>query len=130
VHWRHPRQQRLDSVQFGSESTSPRRQHTAGPIQPGLGNVFPQELKSAESFLARDNQTKRGQKVKQLTSKAKRSTKGTNQRWLPPIQRRDVEETLDSNMQEMKPLLGRKHPAISAGWPSHPPKPDEEDKRG
>jgi hypothetical protein len=42
-------------------------------------------LKSAESFLARDNQTKRGQKVKQSTAKAKRSKKGTNQCWLPPI---------------------------------------------
>jgi hypothetical protein len=128
VHWRHPKQQRLDPVQFGSESTSPRSQHTAGPIQPNLGNVFPQESKSAESFLARDNQTKRGQKVKQSTAKAKRSKKGTNQRWLPPIQRHDVEVTLDSNMQETKPLLGRKHPAISAGWPSHPPKPDEENR--
>jgi hypothetical protein len=128
VHWRHPRQQRLDPVQFGSESTSPRSQHTAGPIQPDLGNVFPQELKSAESFLARDNQTKRGQKVKQVHSEGKEKQKGTNQRWLPPIQRRDVEVTLDSNMQETKPLLGRKHPAISSGWPSHPPKPDEENR--
>jgi hypothetical protein len=87
-------------------------------------------LKSVESFLARDNQTKRGQKVKQSTAKAKRSKKGTNQRWLPPIQRRDVEVTLDSNMQETKPLLGRKHPAILAGWPSRPPKPDEETEEG
>jgi hypothetical protein len=75
VHWRHPRQRRPDLVQFGSESISPRSQHTAGPIQPDLGNVFPQELKSAESFLAKDNQTKRGQKVKQSTVKAKRSKK-------------------------------------------------------
>jgi hypothetical protein len=75
VHWRHPKQQRLDPVQFGSKSTSPRSQHTAGPIQPDLGNVFPQELKSAESFLARDNQTERGQNVKQSTVKAKRSKK-------------------------------------------------------
>jgi hypothetical protein len=74
-HWRHPKQQRLDLVQFGSESTSPRSQHTAGPIQPDLGNVFPQELKFAESFLARDNQIKWGQKVKQFTVKAKRSKK-------------------------------------------------------
>jgi hypothetical protein len=128
VHWRHPRQRRPDPVLCGSESTSPQSQCTAGPIQPDLGNVFPQELKSAESFLAGDNQTKRGQNVKQSTAKAKRSKKGTNQRWLPPIQRRDVEVTLDSNMQETKPLLGRKHHAISAGWPSHPPKPDEENR--
>jgi hypothetical protein len=127
-HWRHPRRRRLDSVQFGSESTSPRSQCTAEPIQPDLGNVFPQELKSAESFLARDNQTKWGRKVKQSTAKAKRSKESTNQRWSPPIQRHDVEVTLDSNMQEMKLLLGRKHPAISAGWPSHPPKPDEKNR--
>jgi hypothetical protein len=103
-------------------------QHTAGPIQPDLGNVFPQELKSAESLLARDNQTKRGQKVKQVHSEDKEKQKGTNQRRLPPIQRHDVEVTLDSNMQETKPLLGWKHPAISTGWPSHPPKPDEENR--
>jgi hypothetical protein len=75
VHWRHPRQQRLDPVQFGSKSTSPQSQCTAEPIQPDLGNFFPQELKFAESFLARDNQTKRGQKVKQSTTKAKRIKK-------------------------------------------------------
>jgi hypothetical protein len=63
-HWRHPRQQRPDSTQFGSESTSPRSQRTVEPFQPDLGNVFPQELQFAESFLARGNQTKRGQKVK------------------------------------------------------------------
>ena len=61
-----------DLVQFGSESTSPRSQRTVEPFQPDLGNVFPQELQSAESFLARGNQTKRGQKVKQSTTKAKR----------------------------------------------------------
>ena len=77
VHWRHPRQQRLDPAQFGSESTSPRSQHTAGPIQPDLRNVFPQELKSAESFLAGNNQTKRSQNVKQFAVKAKRSKKNT-----------------------------------------------------
>jgi hypothetical protein len=66
---------RPDPVQFGSESTSPQSQCTAGPIQPDLGNVFPQELKYAESFLAGDNQTKRGQNVKQSTVKAKRSKK-------------------------------------------------------
>jgi hypothetical protein len=75
VHWRHPRQRRLDPVQFDFESTSPQSQYTAGPIQPDLGNVFPQELKSAESFLAGDNQTKRGQNVEQSTVKAKRSKK-------------------------------------------------------
>jgi hypothetical protein len=74
VHWRHPRQRRPDPVQFGSESTS-QSQRAAGPIQPDLGNVFPQELKSAESFLAGDNQTKRGQNVKQSAVKAKRSKK-------------------------------------------------------
>jgi hypothetical protein len=40
----------------------------------------------------------------------------------------DDEATLDSNAQETKPLLGWKHPAISAGWPSHPPKPDEKNR--
>jgi hypothetical protein len=34
---------------------------------------------------------------------------------LPPIQRRDVEVTLDSNMREMKLPLGWKHPEASAG---------------
>jgi hypothetical protein len=75
VHWRHPRQQRPDPVQSGSESTFPQSQCTAGPIQPDLGNVFPQEWKSVESFLAGDNQTKRGQNVKQSTVKTKRSKK-------------------------------------------------------
>jgi hypothetical protein len=74
-HWHHPRQRRPDPVQFGSESTSPRSQHTAGPFQPDLENVFPQELKYAESFLARNNQIKWGQKVRQSTAKAKRSKK-------------------------------------------------------
>jgi hypothetical protein len=75
VHWRHPRQRRPDPVQFGSESTSPQSQRTTGPIQPDLGNVFPQELKSAESFLAGNNQTKRSQNVKQSAVKEKRSKK-------------------------------------------------------
>jgi hypothetical protein len=74
-HWRHPRQRRLDPVQFGPESTSPQSQCTAEPIQPDLGSVFPQELKSAESLLARENQTKWGQKVRQSTAKAERSKK-------------------------------------------------------
>jgi hypothetical protein len=33
---------------------------------------------------------------------------------MPPIQRRDVEVTLDSNMQETKLLLGQKYPVASA----------------
>src|SRR5688572_21188562 len=47
VHWRHLRQRRSDPVQSGSESTFPQSQCTVGPIQPDLGNVFPQEWKSA-----------------------------------------------------------------------------------
>jgi hypothetical protein len=115
VHWRHPRQRRPDPVQFGSESTFPQNRYIAGPIQPDLGNAFPQELKSAELFLAGDNQTKKGSEYKAVHSEGKEKQKSTNQRWLPPIQRRDVEVTLDSNMQETKLLLGQKHPVASAG---------------
>jgi hypothetical protein len=60
----------------------------------------------------RDNQTKWGQAVHR---EGREKQKSTNQRWLPPIQRRDVEVTLDSNMREMKPPLGWKHPEASAG---------------
>jgi hypothetical protein len=71
---------------------------------------------------------KTGSEGKTVHNKGKEKQKGTNQHWLPPIQKRDVEVSLDSNMQETKPFLGWKHPAISAGWPSHPPKPDEENR--
>jgi hypothetical protein len=113
VHWRHLKQRRPDLVQSGSESTFPQSQCIAGPIQPDLGNVFPQEWKSAESFLVGDNQTKRGSECKAVHSEDKEKQKSTNQRWSPPIQRHDVEVTLDSNMQEMKLLLGQKHPVTS-----------------
>jgi hypothetical protein len=56
-----------------------------------------------------------GSEGKAVHSEGKEKQKGTNQRWLPPIQRRDVEVTLDSNMQETKLLLGQKHPVTSAG---------------
>jgi rRNA processing protein Krr1/Pno1 len=115
MHWHHLRQQRPELVRSDFESTFPRSQRTAGPIQPDLENVFPQEWKSVESYLAGDNQTKIVQNVKQSTVKTKRSKKSTNQRWTPPIQRHDVEVTLDSNMQEMKLLLGQKHPVTAAG---------------
>jgi hypothetical protein len=55
-----------------------------------------------------------GSEGKAVHSEGEEKQKGTNQRWLPPIQRRDVEVTLDSNMQETKLLLGRKHPVASA----------------
>jgi hypothetical protein len=90
VHWRHPRQRRPDPVQFGFENTFPQSQRTAGPIQLGLGNVFPQELKSAESFLAGDNQTKRGQNVKQSTVKAK----GSKRKALTSVDRLQFRDTM------------------------------------
>jgi hypothetical protein len=75
VHWHHLRQPRPELDRSDFESTFPRSQRTARPIQPDLGNVFPQEWKSAESYLARDNQTRRGQNVKQSTVMTKRSKK-------------------------------------------------------
>ncbi|OIF92942.1 hypothetical protein A7M93_20000 [Acinetobacter baumannii] len=115
MHWRHLRQRRPDPAQSGSESTFPQSQCTDGSIQPDLGNVFPQEWKSAESFLAGDNQTKRGQNVRQFNNEGKEKQKSTNQHWSPPSQRHDVEVTLDSNVQETKLLPEQKHPATSAG---------------
>jgi hypothetical protein len=58
MHWRHLGQQRLELVQSGFENTFLQNQSTAGPVQPDLKNVFLQEWKSAESYLAGDNQTK------------------------------------------------------------------------
>jgi hypothetical protein len=75
VHWRHLKQRRPDPVQSDFESTFLQRQCTAGPIQLDLENVFPQEWKSTESYLAGDNQTKKGRNVKQSTVKTKRSKK-------------------------------------------------------
>jgi hypothetical protein len=58
VHWRHLRQQRPELVKSDFENTFLQSQSTAGPIQPDLENVFLQEWKSVESYLAGDNQTK------------------------------------------------------------------------
>jgi hypothetical protein len=58
VHWCHLRQQRPELVQSDFENTFLQSQSTAGPIQPDLENVFIQEWKSAESYLAGDNQAK------------------------------------------------------------------------
>jgi hypothetical protein len=58
VHWRHLRQRRPNLAQSDFESTFPQSQCIAGPVQPDLGNVFLQEWKSAESYLAGDNQIK------------------------------------------------------------------------
>jgi hypothetical protein len=59
VHWRHLGQQRPRLVQSGFENTLLQNRSTAGPAQPDLENVFLQEWKFAESYLAGDNQTKR-----------------------------------------------------------------------
>jgi hypothetical protein len=59
VHWRHLGQQKPRLVHSGFENTFLQNQSTAGPAQPDLENVFLQEWKFAESYLARDNQTKR-----------------------------------------------------------------------
>jgi hypothetical protein len=58
VIWGHLRQQRPELVQSGFENTFLQSQSTAGPVQPDLENVFLQEWKSSESYLAGDNQTK------------------------------------------------------------------------
>jgi hypothetical protein len=48
-----------------------------------------------------------GSEGKTVHNEGKEKQKRTNQRWLPPIQRHDVEVTLDSNTQETKPPLGQ-----------------------
>jgi hypothetical protein len=59
VHWHHLGQQKPRLVQSGFENTFLQNQSIAGPVQLDLENVFPQEWKFAESYLAGDNQTKR-----------------------------------------------------------------------
>jgi hypothetical protein len=115
VHWRHLGQQRPGLVQSGFENTFLPNQNTAGQVQPDLENVFLQEWKSTESYLAGVNQTKRGQNVRQFNNEDKEKQKSTNQHWSPPSQRHDVEVTLDSNVQKTKLLLEQKHPATLAG---------------
>jgi hypothetical protein len=58
VYWRHLRQQKPKLVRSGFENTFLQSQSTAGPAQLDLGNVFLQEWKFAESYLAGKNQTK------------------------------------------------------------------------
>jgi hypothetical protein len=115
VHWHHLRQQRPGLVQSGFENTFLQNQSTAGPAQPDLKNVFLQKWKFVESYIAGDNQTEKGQNVRQFNNEDKKKQKSTNQHWSPPSQRHVVEVTPDSNVQETKLLLEQKHPATSAG---------------
>jgi hypothetical protein len=58
----------------------------------------------------------------------KEETKGTNQHLPSPNQTPAAEATLDSNVPEIEPFPGQKHPATSADQPFHQPTPDIKNK--
>jgi hypothetical protein len=59
--------------------------------------------------------------VNQINQVVKEETKGTNQHLSSPNQILAVEAALDSNVPEIEPFPGQKHPATSVDQPFHQP---------
>jgi hypothetical protein len=65
---------------------------------------------------------------KQINQVVKEETKGTNQHLPSPNQIHAAESALDSNVLEIEPFSGQKHPATSADQPFHQPTPNIKNK--
>jgi hypothetical protein len=90
--------------------------------------IFFFKIKIPPSHICQEIVKQRCSVKNRINQVIKEETKGTNQHLPSPNQTPAAEAALDSNVQEIEPLPGQKHPVTSADQPFHQPTPDIKNK--